>query len=87
MYICMIAHMLHVWYIYLQNWVISRANVGKSSSTMVWSIGAIAGVIIYKSTSCRRVPSLYHCSQATLVEFAGQTQLTSTCVVDVAVPI
>ena len=24
-------HMLHVWYIYLQNWVIFRANVGKYS--------------------------------------------------------
>ena len=29
-----IAHMLHAWYIYLQNWVIVRANVGKYSSTM-----------------------------------------------------
>jgi hypothetical protein len=26
--------MLHVWYIYLQNWVIYGANVGKYSSTM-----------------------------------------------------
>ena len=26
--------MLHVWYIYLQNWVIFRANDGKYSSTM-----------------------------------------------------
>ena len=24
-----LSHMLHVWYIYLQNWVIFRANVGK----------------------------------------------------------
>jgi hypothetical protein len=30
-----VSHMLHnVWYIYLQNWVIFRANVGKYSSTM-----------------------------------------------------
>ena len=28
------AHMLHVWYIYLQNWVIYGVNVGKYSSTM-----------------------------------------------------
>ena len=28
------SHMLHVWYIYLQNWVIFGANVGKYSSTM-----------------------------------------------------
>jgi hypothetical protein len=26
--------MLHVWYIYLQNWLIFRVNVGKYSSTM-----------------------------------------------------
>ena len=26
-----IPHMLHVWYIYLQNWMIFRANVGKYS--------------------------------------------------------
>ena len=29
-----ISHMLHVWYFYLQNWVIFRANVGQYSSTM-----------------------------------------------------
>ena len=28
------SHMLHVWYIYLHDWVIIRANVGKYSSTM-----------------------------------------------------
>jgi hypothetical protein len=28
------SHMLHVWYIYLQNWVIYGANVGRYSSTM-----------------------------------------------------
>ena len=26
--------MLHVWYIYLQNWVMFKANVGKYSNTM-----------------------------------------------------
>ena len=26
--------MIHVWYIYLQNWVIYGVNVGKYSSTM-----------------------------------------------------
>ena len=26
-----IPHMLHVWYIYQQNWMIFRANVGKYS--------------------------------------------------------
>ena len=29
-WLCLISHMLHVWYIYLQNWVIIRANVGKN---------------------------------------------------------
>ena len=29
-----LTHMLHVWHIYLQNWVIFRANVGNYSSTM-----------------------------------------------------
>ena len=29
-----ITHMLHVWYIYLHDWVISNANIGKYSSTM-----------------------------------------------------
>ena len=29
-----ITHMLHVWYIYIQNLVIFRVNVGKYSSTM-----------------------------------------------------
>ena len=29
-----ITHRIHVWYIYLQNWVILRVNVGKYSSTM-----------------------------------------------------
>jgi hypothetical protein len=29
-----ISHMLQVWYIYLHNWVVFRAHVGKYSSTM-----------------------------------------------------
>ena len=29
-----ITHMLHVWYIYLHDWVIFRAHVGKYTSTM-----------------------------------------------------
>ena len=32
--IIIITHMLHVWYIYLQNWLIYGVNVGKYSSTM-----------------------------------------------------
>ena len=35
--------MLHVWYIYLQNWVILRANVGRYTSTME-HMGSILGV-------------------------------------------
>ena len=30
----LLSHMLHVWYIYLQNWAVFGVNVGKSSSTM-----------------------------------------------------
>ena len=29
------SHMLHVWYVHLQTWVVFRANVNKHSSTMV----------------------------------------------------
>ena len=35
------SHMLHVWYIYLQNWVISKANVGKYSIHEAYGIGIV----------------------------------------------
>ena len=38
-----ITHMLHVWYIYLQNWVIFRVHVGKYSFH-TWSIWVMATI-------------------------------------------
>ena len=47
-----ISQMLHVWYIYLQNWVVFGANVGKYSSTMehVGSFGYISHIF-----SCQKL--------------------------------
>ena len=50
-----LSHMLHVWYIYLQHWVIVGANVGKYSSTME-HMGMVYGryidilTMVYKPT-------------------------------------
>ena len=39
-YMVYVSHMLHIWYIYLHNWVIFRANVGKYSIHGVCGYGS-----------------------------------------------
>jgi hypothetical protein len=58
------SHMLHVWYIYLQNWVIIRANVGKYTEyTIHGAYGHCKNEILGDQTVGNLIPSsraIYH---------------------------
>ena len=80
--------MLHVWDIYLQNWVIFKANVGKYSSTMVriwvmfshihpflWPLprlGYLAGVVL-KVDEARFARALWRAARGNTFAWHGGT--------------